>query len=149
MNSATCNENYKPTSIPDLPVLRRKRSANGDTFMDRPRPERSSLLQRSSFRNRPRPQSLILFSPPFPIMDYPSVGDDNKQALSPIKAETSPFDAYANELAENLKTTEGVTLRNKMTLPKSGQRLETSTSCFYQPQRRSMIFDNRSNRQIE
>uniref|UniRef100_A0A672PRA2 Rho GTPase activating protein 31 n=1 Tax=Sinocyclocheilus grahami TaxID=75366 RepID=A0A672PRA2_SINGR len=147
MNNATCN--YKPTSVPDLPVLRRKRSANGDTFMDRPRPERSSLLQRSSFRNRPRPQSLILFSPPFPIMDYPPVGDDGKLLLSPIKAEASPFDVYANELAENLKTAEGVTLRNKMTLPKSGQRLETSTSCFYQPQRRSMIIDNRSNRQIE
>uniref|UniRef100_A0A672LNQ4 Rho GTPase activating protein 31 n=1 Tax=Sinocyclocheilus grahami TaxID=75366 RepID=A0A672LNQ4_SINGR len=149
MSNATCNENYKPTSIPDLPVLRRKRSANGDTFMDRPRPERSSLLQRSSFRNRPRPQSLILFSPPFPIMDYPPVGDDGKLVLSPIKAEASPFDVCSNELAGNLKTTEGVTLRNKMTLPKSGQRLETSTSCFYQPQRRSMIFDNRSNRQIE
>lgn len=149
ISNATCNENYKPTSIPDLPVLRRKRSANGDTFMDRPRPERSSLLQRSSFRNRPRPQSLILFSPPFPIMDYPPVGDDGKLVLSPIKAEASPIDIYSNELAENLKTTEGVTLRNKMTLPKSGQRLETSTSCFYQPQRRSMIFDNRSNRQIE
>ncbi|XP_067293791.1 rho GTPase-activating protein 31 [Pseudorasbora parva] len=144
-----CNENFKPTSIPDLPVLRRKRSANGDTFMDRPRPERSTLLQRSSFRNRPRPQSLILFSPPFPIMDYPPVGEDGKLVLSPIKAEASPFDVYAKELAENLKTPEGVTLRNKMTLPKSGQRLETSTSCFYQPQRRSMIFDNRSNRQIE
>ncbi len=140
MSNAT---NYKPTSIPDLPVLRRKRSANGDTFMDRPRPERSSLLQRSSFRNRPRPQSLILFSPPFPIMDYPPVGDDGKLVLSPIKAEASPFDVFSNELAENLKTIEGVTLRNKMTLPKSGQRLETSTSCFYQPQRRSMIFDNR------
>ncbi|XP_026111040.1 rho GTPase-activating protein 31-like isoform X1 [Carassius auratus] len=143
------NENHKPTSVPDLPVLRRKRSANGDTFMDRPRPERSSLLQRSSFRNRPRPQSLILFSPPFPIMDYPPLGDDGKLLLSPIKAEASPFDVYANELAENLKTAEGVTLRDKMTLPKSGQRLETSTSCFYQPQRRSMIFENRSNRQIE
>ncbi|KAK7173966.1 hypothetical protein R3I93_003713 [Phoxinus phoxinus] len=148
-NNATCNEYFKPTPIPDLPVLRRKRSANGDTFMDRPRPERSTLLQRSSFRNRPRPQSLILFSPPFPIMDYPPVGQDGKLVLSPIKAEASPFDVYAKELAENLKTPEGVTLRNKMTLPKSGQRLETSTSCFYQPQRRSMIFDNRSNRQIE
>ncbi|ROL44369.1 Rho GTPase-activating protein 31 [Anabarilius grahami] len=148
-NNATCNENFKPTAIPDLPVLRRKRSANGDYFMDRPRPERSTLLQRSSFRNRPRPQSLILFSPPFPIMDYPPVGEDGKLVLSPIKAEASPFDVYAKELAENLKTPEGVTLRNKMTLPKSGQRLETSTSCFYQPQRRSMIFDNRSNRQIE
>lgn len=143
------NETLKAKPIPDLPVLRRKRSANGDTFTDRPRPERSTLLQRSSFRNRPRPQSLILFSPPFPIMDYHAAGDDGKTALSSIKAEASPFDVYAKELAENLKTPEGVTMRNKMTLPKSGQRLETSTSCFYQPQRRSMIFDNRSNRQIE
>ncbi|XP_051528245.1 rho GTPase-activating protein 31-like [Myxocyprinus asiaticus] len=143
------SETCKPASIPDRPVLRRKRSANGDTFMDRPRPERSTLLQRSSFRNRPRPQSLILFSPPFPIMDYPPVGDDGKLVLSPIKSEASPFDVYANELAETLETPEGVTMRNKMTLPKSGQRLETSTSCFYQPQRRSMIFDNRSNRQNE
>ncbi|XP_056601667.1 rho GTPase-activating protein 31 isoform X2 [Triplophysa dalaica] len=144
-DNVTCQA--KP--FPDLPVLRRKRSANGDTFMDRPRPERSTLLQRSSFRNRPRPQSLILFSPPFPIMDYHAAGDDGKTALSPIQAEVSPFDVYAKELAENLKTPEGVTLRGKMTLPKSGQRLETSTSCFYQPQRRSMIFDNRSNRQNE
>ncbi|XP_055056824.2 rho GTPase-activating protein 31 [Misgurnus anguillicaudatus] len=149
MSKENVNETWKPTPIPDLPVLRRKRSANGDTFMDRPRPERSSLLQRSSFRNRPRPQSLILFSPPFPIIDYHSGGGDDKLALSPIKAEVSPFDVYAKELAENFSTPEGVTMRNKMTLPKSGQRLETSTSCFYQPQRRSMIFDNRSNRQIE
>ncbi|XP_026881608.2 rho GTPase-activating protein 31 [Electrophorus electricus] len=144
-------ETLKPTSAPEPPVLRRKRSANGDSFMDCPRPERSTLLQRSSFRNRPRPQSLILFSPPFPIMDYPPVGDDGKVVLSPIKSptKTSPLDVFTKELAENLKTPEGVTLRNKMTLPKSGQRLETSTSCFYQPQRRSMIFDSRSNRQIE
>ncbi|XP_030648722.1 rho GTPase-activating protein 31 isoform X2 [Chanos chanos] len=141
----------KPTPIQDLPVLRRKRSANGDTYGDCPRPDRSTLLQRSSFRNRPRPQSLILFSPPFPIMDYPPLGDDGKLMLSPIKSptETSALDVFSKELAENLKTPEGVTLRNKMTLPKSGQRLETSTSCFYQPQRRSMIFDSRSNRQIE
>ncbi|XP_076867613.1 rho GTPase-activating protein 31 [Brachyhypopomus gauderio] len=144
-------ETFKSASAPEPPVLRRKRSANGDSFMDCPRPERSTLLQRSSFRNRPRPQSLILFSPPFPIMDYPPVGDDGKLALSPIKSptETSALDVFTKELAENLKTPEGVTLRNKMTLPKSGQRLETSTSCFYQPQRRSMIFDSRSNRQIE
>ncbi|KAL7835054.1 hypothetical protein SRHO_G00293010 [Serrasalmus rhombeus] len=144
-------ETCKPVPNPDLPVLRRKRSANGDSFMDCPRPERSTLLQRSSFRNRPRPQSLILFSPPFPIMDYHPVGEDGKLVLSPIKSptETSPLDVFTKELAENLKTPEGVTLRNKMTLPKSGQRLETSTSCFYQPQRRSMIFDSRSNRQIE
>lgn len=136
---------------PEFPVLRRKRSANGDSFMDCPRPERSTLLQRSSFRNRPRPQSLILFSPPFPIMDYHPAGDDGKLVLSPIKspAETSPPDVLAKELTENIKTPDGVTLRGKMTLPKSGQRLETSTSCFYQPQRRSMIFDSRSSRQIE
>lgn len=36
-----------------------------------------------------------------------------------------------------------------MTIPKNGQRLETSTSCFYQPQRRSVILDGRSGRQIE
>ncbi|XP_062844501.1 rho GTPase-activating protein 31 [Trichomycterus rosablanca] len=143
------SETGKP--MPEFPVLRRKRSANGDSFMDCPRPERSTLHQRSSFRNRPRPQSLILFSPPFPIMDYHPVGEDGKQALSPIKSpvEKSPLNVLTKELSENLKTPDGVTLRNKMTLPKSGQRLETSTSCFYQPQRRSMIFDNRSNRQIE
>lgn len=137
--------------VPEFPVLRRKRSANGDSFMDCPRPERSTLLQRSSFRNRPRPQSLILFSPPFPVMDYHPAGDDGKLVLSPIKspAETSPLDVLTKELTENLRSPDGVTLRNKMTLPKSGQRLETSTSCFYQPQRRSMIFDNRSSRQIE
>ncbi|KAI4902493.1 hypothetical protein NFI96_014846 [Prochilodus magdalenae] len=144
-------ETCKPAPTPDPPVLRRKRSANGDSFMDCPRPERSTLLQRSSFRNRPRPQSLILFSPPFPIMDYHPAGEDGKLVLSPIKSptETSPLDVFTKDLPENLKTPEGVTLRNKMTLPKSGQRLETSTSCFYQPQRRSMIFDSRSNRQIE
>ncbi|MCI4394184.1 hypothetical protein PGIGA_G00165870 [Pangasianodon gigas] len=141
----------KAAPAPEFPVLRRKRSANGDSFMDCSRPERSTLLQRSSFRNRPRPQSLILFSPPFPIMDYHPAGDDGKLVLSPIKspAETPPLDVLTKELTENLKTPDGVTLRNKMTLPKSGQRLETSTSCFYQPQRRSMIFDNRSGRQIE
>ncbi|KAG7314926.1 hypothetical protein KOW79_022229 [Hemibagrus wyckioides] len=145
------SETYKTAPAPEFPVLRRKRSANGDSFMDCPRPERSTLLQRSSFRNRPRPQSLILFSPPFPIMDYHPTGDDGKLVLSPIKspAETSPLEVLTKELTESLKTPDGVTLRNKMTLPKSGQRLETSTSCFYQPQRRSMIFDNRSSRQIE
>lgn len=144
-------EMIKAAPAPEFPVLRRKRSANGDSFMDCPRPERSTLLQRSSFRNRPRPQSLILFSPPFPIMDYHPTGDDGKLVLSPLKspAETSPLDVLAKELTENLKTPDGVTLRSKMTLPKSGQRLETSTSCFYQPQRRSMVFDNRSSRQIE
>ncbi|XP_028839065.1 rho GTPase-activating protein 31 [Denticeps clupeoides] len=135
----------------ELPVLRRKRSSNGETSVEGPRPERPSLLQRSSFRNRPRPQSLIIFSPPFPSMDYASAGDDGRLLLSPIKSptETSALEVFTKGLVDNIKTPEGVTLRNKMTLPKSGQRLETSTSCFYQPQRRSMIFDNRSNRQIE
>lgn len=144
-------ETCKTVPAPEFPILRRKRSANGDSFMDCPRPERSSLLQRSSFRNRPRPQSLILFSPPFPIMDYHPAGEDGKLALSPIKspAETFPLGGLTKEFTENLRSTEAVTLRNKMTLPRSGQRLETSTSCFYQPQRRSMIFDNRSSQQIE
>ncbi|CAB1315985.1 unnamed protein product [Coregonus sp. 'balchen'] len=144
-------ETNKTTPISDPPVLRRKHSSNAEAFADCPRPERSTVLQRPSFRNRQRPQSLILFSPPFPIMDYPPLGDDGKLLLSPIRSptETSALDVFSKEMAENLRTPEGVTLRNKMTIPKSGQRLETSTSCFYQPQRRSMIFDNRSHRQIE
>uniref|UniRef100_A0A4W5LDB9 Rho GTPase activating protein 31 n=1 Tax=Hucho hucho TaxID=62062 RepID=A0A4W5LDB9_9TELE len=144
-------ETNKNTPISDPPVLRRKRSSNAEAFTDCPKPERSTVLQRPSFRNRQRPQSLILFSPPFPIMDYPPLGDDGKLLLSPIRSptETSALNVFSKEMAENLRTPEGVTLRNKMTIPKSGQRLETSTSCFYQPQRRSMIFDNRSHRQIE
>ncbi|KAK6316753.1 hypothetical protein J4Q44_G00121530 [Coregonus suidteri] len=144
-------ETNKTTPISDPPVLRRKHSSNAEAFADCPRPERSTVLQRPSFRNRQRPQSLILFSPPFPIMDYPPLGDDGKLLLSPIRSptETSALDVFSKEMADNLRTPEGVTLRNKMTIPKSGQRLETSTSCFYQPQRRSMIFDNRSHRQIE
>uniref|UniRef100_A0A8C7KG74 Rho GTPase activating protein 31 n=1 Tax=Oncorhynchus kisutch TaxID=8019 RepID=A0A8C7KG74_ONCKI len=144
-------ETNKTTPISDPPVLRRKRSSNAEAFADCPRPERSTVLQRPSFRNRQRPQSLILFSPPFPIMDYPPLGDDGKLLLSAIRSptETSELDVFSKEMDENLRTPEGVTLRNKMTIPKSGQRLETSTSCFYQPQRRSMIFDNRSHRQIE
>ncbi|XP_064837068.1 rho GTPase-activating protein 31-like isoform X1 [Oncorhynchus masou masou] len=144
-------ETNKTTPISDPPVLRRKRSSNAEAFADCPRPERSTVLQRPSFRNRQRPQSLILFSPPFPIMDYPPLGDDGKLLLSAIRSptETSALDVFSKEMDENLRTPEGVTLRNKMTIPKSGQRLETSTSCFYQPQRRSMIFDNRSHRQIE
>ncbi|KAJ7996266.1 hypothetical protein DPEC_G00235310 [Dallia pectoralis] len=141
----------KTTPTSDAPVLRRKRSSNAEAFADGPRPERSAVLQRPSFRNRQRPQSLILFSPPFPIMDYPPLGDDSKLHLSPIKSltETSTLNVFSKDMAENLRTPEGVTLRSKMTIPKSGQRLETSTSCFYQPQRRSMIFDSRSHRQIE
>uniref|UniRef100_H3B599 Rho GTPase activating protein 31 n=1 Tax=Latimeria chalumnae TaxID=7897 RepID=H3B599_LATCH len=138
----------------DLPVLRRKRSSNGEAVIDNTlssKIERSSGLQKPSYRSRPgRPQSLILFSPPFPIMDHHSPADTSKVLLSPIKSpnESSPNPVF-NEPSDNLKTPEGVTLRNKMTLPKSGQRLETSTSCFYQPQRRSMIFDSRSGRPIE
>lgn len=144
-------ETNKTTATSDPPVLRRKRSSNAEAFADCPRPERSTVLQRPSFRNRQRPQSLILFSPPFPIMDYPPLGDDGKLLFSPIRSptETSALDVFSKEMAENLRTPEGVTLRNKMTIPKSGQRLETSTSCFYQPQRRSMIFDSRNHRQIE
>ncbi|XP_033834313.1 rho GTPase-activating protein 31 [Periophthalmus magnuspinnatus] len=122
----------------ELPVIRRRNAPSLEVFVDAPRPNKSNLLQRSSFRNRQRPQSLILLSPPFPIMDYPSSGDDGK--LSSIKS-------LNDTSAESYRATEQV--QNKMTIPKSGQRLETSTSCFYQPQRRSMIFDSRSHRQIE
>ncbi|KAG7217334.1 hypothetical protein INR49_027878, partial [Caranx melampygus] len=72
----------------------------------------------------------------FPIMDYPPSGDDSK-LLSSIKSlnDTSPVNVFSKEMAENFRTAEGISLQNKMTIPKSGQRLETSTSCFYQPQR--------------
>lgn len=145
-------ESLKTTPAPELPVIRRRHPSNAEMFADCPRPDRSNLLQRSSFRNRQRPQSLILLSPPFPIMDYPPLGDDGKFPLSPIKSLTdaSAVNVFSKEMAENLRNPEGITLpNNKMTIPKSGQRLETSTSCFYQPQRRSMIFDSRSHRQIE
>lgn len=134
----------KATSPPELPVIIRRHAPSLEVFVDCPRASRGSLLQRPSFRNRQRPQSLILLSPPFPIMDYPSSGDDGK-LLSSIR------DAPAVNVlsAESLKAADGIPLQNKMTIPKSGQRLETSTSCFYQPQRRSMIFDSRSHRQIE
>lgn len=136
-------------SIPqDAPVLRRKRTSDGEAAGDTPlssKMERSSGLSRSSFRARSgRPQSLILFSPPFPIMDHPSI--DSKILLSPIK---SPSQTTQESTGENQRTPDGVILRNKMTIPKNGQRLETSTSCFYQPQRRSVILDSRSGRQIE
>ncbi|KAM7374282.1 hypothetical protein PAMP_006950 [Pampus punctatissimus] len=143
-------ESARTTSTPELPVITRRHAPSLEVFVDCPRPNRSSLLQRPSFRNRQRPQSLILLSPPFPIMDYPPSGDDSK-LLSSIKSlnDTSAVNVFSKEMAENFKTPEGITLQNKMTIPKSGQRLETSTSCFYQPQRRSMIFDSRSHRQIE
>ncbi|XP_073473491.1 rho GTPase-activating protein 31 isoform X1 [Aquarana catesbeiana] len=132
----------------DVPVLRRKRTSDGEASGDTPfssKLERPSGISKS-FRSRPgRPQSLILFSPPFPIMDHPSI--DSRILLTPIK---SPTQTTSQESAgENQRTPDGVILRNKMTIPKNGQRLETSTSCFYQPQRRSVILDSRSGRQIE
>ncbi|GAA6232249.1 rho GTPase-activating protein 31 [Lates japonicus] len=149
-NAEKTVESVKTTSTPELPVIRRRHAPSLEVFVDCPRPNRANLLQRPSFRNRQRPQSLILLSPPFPIMDYPSSGDDGK-LLSSIKNlnDTSVVNVFSKEMAENFRTAEGITLQNKMTIPKSGQRLETSTSCFYQPQRRSMIFDSRSHRQIE
>ncbi|XP_068600952.1 rho GTPase-activating protein 31 [Brachionichthys hirsutus] len=135
---------------PELPATTRRHTPSLEVFVDCPRPNRGNLLQKSSFRNRQRPQSLILFSPPFPIMDYPHPGDDSK-LLSSIKSlnDASAGNAFPKEMAESIRAPEAITLQNKMTIPKSGQRLETSTSCFYQPQRRSMIFDSRSHRQIE
>ncbi|KAK7926080.1 hypothetical protein WMY93_008390 [Mugilogobius chulae] len=69
----------------ELPVITRRHTPNLEVFVEAPRPNKSNLLQRSSFRNRQRPQSLILLSPPFPIMDYPTSGDDGK-LLSSIKS---------------------------------------------------------------
>ncbi|XP_073524683.1 rho GTPase-activating protein 31 isoform X2 [Phyllobates terribilis] len=145
LNSST---DINHSNIQDAPVLRRKRTSDGEAAGDTPlssKMERSSGLSRSSFRARSgRPQSLILFSPPFPIMDHPAI--DSKILLSPIKSQTQ---ANQESTGENQRTPDGVILRNKMTIPKNGQRLETSTSCFYQPQRRSVILDSRSGRQIE
>ncbi|XP_032861040.2 rho GTPase-activating protein 31 [Tyto alba] len=140
----------------DAPVLRRKRTSEGETAGDNPQSskmERPSGFSKPSYRSRPgRPQSLILFSPPFPIMDHPSSSADSRVLLSPIRSptQTTSSSPICGDLSETSQTTpEGVTLRNKMTIPKNGQRLETSTSCFYQPQRRSVILDGRSGRQIE
>ncbi|CAM9656476.1 unnamed protein product [Bubo scandiacus] len=140
----------------DVPVLRRKRTSEGETAGDNPQSskmERPSGFSKPSYRSRPgRPQSLILFSPPFPIMDHPSSSADSRVLLSPIRSptQTTSSSPICGDLSETSRTTpEGVTLRNKMTIPKNGQRLETSTSCFYQPQRRSVILDGRSGRQIE
>ncbi|KFZ64123.1 Rho GTPase-activating protein 31, partial [Antrostomus carolinensis] len=140
----------------DAPVLRRKRTSEGETAGDNPQSskmERPSGFSKPSYRSRPgRPQSLILFSPPFPIMDHPSSSADSRVLLSPIRSptQTTSSSPICGDLSETPRTTpEGVTLRNKMTIPKNGQRLETSTSCFYQPQRRSVILDGRSGRQIE
>uniref|UniRef100_UPI0037E8D91F rho GTPase-activating protein 31 n=1 Tax=Semicossyphus pulcher TaxID=241346 RepID=UPI0037E8D91F len=142
-NVEKCAENVKTSSTTELPVITRRHAPSLEVFVDCPRATRGNILQRPSFRNRQRPQSLILLSPPFPIMDYPPSGDDGR-LLSSIKSLNDTKD-----MAENFRTPEGIPLQNKMTIPKSGQRLETSTSCFYQPQRRSMIFDSRSHRQNE
>ncbi|XP_067402149.1 rho GTPase-activating protein 31 isoform X2 [Emydura macquarii macquarii] len=143
-------------STQEAPVLRRKRISEGETAGDNPQSskmERPSGFSKPSYRSRPgRPQSLILFSPPFPIMDHPSSSADSRVLLSPIRSpsQTNSHNPICGDLSGNPRTTpEGVTLRNKMTIPKNGQRLETSTSCFYQPQRRSVILDGRSGRQIE
>lgn len=144
-------------STQDATVQCRKRTSetDGDNLLSS-KIERPSGGSKPFHRSRPgRPQSLILFSPPFPIMDHPppsSTVTDSKVLLSPIKSPTQAASPglLCGELAENTwVTAEGVTLRNKMTIPKNGQRLETSTSCFYQPQRRSVILDGRSGRQIE
>nr|XP_033797851.1 rho GTPase-activating protein 31 [Geotrypetes seraphini] len=141
-------------SSQEAPVLRRKRTSDSETAGEPPlfsKMERSSGFSKPSYRSRPgRPQSLILFSPPFPIMDHPS-STDSRILLSPIKSPVlnTSQDSVCSELSENPQTPDGVTLRNKMTIPKNGQRLETSTSCFYQPQRRSVILDSRNGQQIE
>lgn len=138
------SEPARAAPSPELPVVARRPAPSLEVFVECPRTTRPNLLQRPSFRNRQRPQSLILLSPPFPIMDYQPSGDDGKM-LSPIKSanETPAGSALSREVVD------GITLQSKMTIPKSGQRLETSTSCFYQPQRRSMVFESRSHRQIE
>ncbi|NXO03891.1 RHG31 protein, partial [Rhinopomastus cyanomelas] len=145
-----------PCPALDAPVLRRKRTSEGETAGDNPQSskmERPSGFSKPSYRSRPgRPQSLILFSPPFPFMDHSSSSADSRVLLSPIRSptQTSSSSPICGDLSEASRTTpEGVMLRNKMTIPKNGQRLETSTSCFYQPQRRSVILDGRSGRQIE
>uniref|UniRef100_A0A2I3TMS4 Rho GTPase activating protein 31 n=1 Tax=Pan troglodytes TaxID=9598 RepID=A0A2I3TMS4_PANTR len=146
-------------STQDAIVQCRKRMSetepSGDNLLSS-KLERPSGGSKPFHRSRPgRPQSLILFSPPFPIMDHlppSSTVTDSKVLLSPIRSPTQTVSPglLCGELAENTWVTpEGVTLRNKMTIPKNGQRLETSTSCFYQPQRRSVILDGRSGRQIE
>ncbi|XP_072470022.1 rho GTPase-activating protein 31 [Notamacropus eugenii] len=143
-------------SSQDASVPCRKRTSETEPSGDNPlssKIERSSGVSKPFHRSRQgRPQSLILFSPPFPIMDHPSSSSDSRVLLSPIRSPTQTISSglICGELAENTWVTpEGVTLRNKMTIPKNGQRLETSTSCFYQPQRRSVILDGRNGRQIE
>ncbi|XP_078265047.1 rho GTPase-activating protein 31 isoform X2 [Rhinoraja longicauda] len=151
------------------PGVKKTSKANGEEVPDSPpslRTDRSVAQQKPGFMRHPqhrskasRPQSLILFSSPWPSMERSSPAEPSRAPLSPVKSSpeprtTSELDhsapgSYAHEPTDSQNGLEGVTLRNHMTMPKSGQRLETSTSCFYQPQRRSMIFENRGGRQIE
>ncbi|XP_048458475.1 rho GTPase-activating protein 31 [Rhincodon typus] len=151
------------------PIGKRTCQSNGEDVFNNPtssRMERSPVQQKPGFLRHAqhrskagRPQSLILFSPPWPNMERPSPLDTNKVLLSPVQSspeQLSPLeldhsapDSYMHELNDSQKGPDGVTLRSRMSMPKNGQRLETSTSCFYQPQRRSMIFENRGGRQIE
>ncbi|XP_048397297.1 rho GTPase-activating protein 31 isoform X2 [Stegostoma tigrinum] len=151
------------------PIGNKTCQLNGEDVFNNPT---SSKMERSPVQQKPgflrhaqhrskagRPQSLILFSPPWPNMERPSSLDTNKVLLSPVQSspeQLSPLeldhsapDSYMQELNDSQNGPDGVTLRSRMSMPKSGQRLETSTSCFYQPQRRSMIFENRGGRQIE
>ncbi|XP_039770278.1 rho GTPase-activating protein 31 [Ornithorhynchus anatinus] len=135
-----------PEAAPqDAPVLRRKRASDAGRPGGAPL---SSKMERSSggstpfFRARPgRPQSLILLGPPFPVTDPPSAADP-RGAGPALPDAPGPCGAEPGQAP-------WVSLRNKMTIPKNGQRLETSTSCFYQPQRKSVILDGRSGRQTE
>uniref|UniRef100_A0A8C5JZZ2 Rho GTPase activating protein 31 n=1 Tax=Jaculus jaculus TaxID=51337 RepID=A0A8C5JZZ2_JACJA len=148
-----------PLATQDATVQCRKRTSEteplGDNLLSS-KLERPCEGSKPFHRSRPgRPQSLILFSPPFPITDHlppSSAVTESKVLLSPIRSPSQIVSPglLCGELAENTWVTpEGVTRRNKMTIPKNGQRLETSTSCFYQPQRRSVLLDGRSGRQIE
>ncbi|KAG5844293.1 hypothetical protein ANANG_G00160890, partial [Anguilla anguilla] len=151
----TCNsfEMCKATFPADKPVLRWKPDSKEEASNNSARFEKSTTLQRQSLRTRPnRPQSLILFSALFPFTDHPPLGDSDKLPLSSIKnnSETTASQCSFNKEADgNVKNPDVVTLHSKLTMPKSGQRLETSMSCFYQPHRRSMISDSKSNRQID
>ncbi|XP_078088578.1 rho GTPase-activating protein 31 [Mustelus asterias] len=160
----------QPKATQAAPMVKRTCKANGEDVSDSPTPsrvERSPVQQKPGFMRHAqhrsksgRPQSLILFSPPWPSVERPSPIDSSKVHLSPVQCspeQQSPLEldhsvpsSSPHELNDSQKGPEpAVTLRSRMSMPKSGQRLETSTSCFYQPQRRSMIFENRGGRQIE
>uniref|UniRef100_UPI00398E5831 rho GTPase-activating protein 31 n=1 Tax=Pristiophorus japonicus TaxID=55135 RepID=UPI00398E5831 len=144
------------------PIVKRTCKATEDDLHDIAEPsrmERSPVQQKPAFMRHAqhrskagRPQSLILFSPPWPSVERSSPVEPNKAHLSPVKcspeqqslseSDQSIPSNYSHELNDSQKGPEGVTLRSR-------QRLETSTSCFYQPQRRSMIFESRGGRQIE